>query len=99
MLRKLGKGIGVLLGIIAVLFTILFIALSFFNSPVYAWRLLRYGQSDIGDVRVFPERAIANAEDVSLIPRGDQGTPYEVNYPYKNEMRTEVLDELLKRKP
>jgi hypothetical protein len=97
MLRKLGKGIAVLLGIIAVLFMILFIALSFFNSPVYAWRLLRYGQSDIGDVRIFPERAIANGEDVSSIPRGDQGTPYDVKYPYKNEMRTEVLDELLKR--
>ena len=38
MLRKLGKGIGVLLGIIAILFTILFIALSVFKSHETARR-------------------------------------------------------------
>jgi hypothetical protein len=97
MLRKLGKGMGGLLGIIAILFTILFIALSVFNSPTYAWRLLRYGQSDIGDANIFPERAILNGKTVSLIQRGDQGTPYEVEYPYIDGMRTEVLDELLQR--
>jgi beta-lactamase family protein len=97
MLRKLVKGMGILLGIIALLFTILFITLSIFNSPIYAWRILRYGQSDIGDVKIFPERAISNGENVSFIPRGDEGMRYEVAYPYKNEMRTEVLDELLKR--
>ena len=97
MLKKLGKGIVILFGIIATLILVLFIILSIFNSPTYAWRLLRYGQSDIGDVRIFPERAITNGEDVSFIPRGDQGTPSEVKYPYKTEMRTEVLDELLKR--
>ena len=97
MLKKLGKGVAILFGIMATLILVLFISLSLFNSPTYAWRLLRYGQSDIGDVRIFPERAIANGEDVSFIPRGDQGTPSEVKYPYKTEMRTEVLEELLKR--
>ena len=97
MLRKLGKCIGGLLGIIAILFTILFIALSVFNSPTYAWRILRYGQSDIGDVNIFPERAISKSETVSLIGRGDEGTPYEVEYPYIDQMRVEILDDLLKR--
>lgn len=97
MLRKLGKGIGVLLGIVTFLFVIFFLILSIFNSPTYAWRLLRYGQSDIRDANIFPERAILNGESVSMIQRGDQGTPYEVEYPYIDGMRTEVLEELLQR--
>ena len=97
MLKKIRKGIAILLGIIAVLFIGLFIALSLFNSPTYAWRLLRYGQSDIGDTNVFPERAIAKGETVSLIPRGDEGTPHEVEYPYMGKAHKEVLGDLLKR--
>ena len=86
-----------LLGVIAGLILTLFIALSIFNSPTYAWRLLRYGQSDIGDSSIFPERAIASGETVSLIPRGDEGDPYEVEYPYMGKARKEVLGDLLKR--
>lgn len=97
MLKKIRKGIAILLGIIAVLFVGLFIALSVFNSPSYAWRLLRYGQSDIGDANIFPERAIANGETASFIPSGDDGTPYEVEYPYMGKARKEVLGDLLKR--
>jgi hypothetical protein len=97
MSRKIGKVILTLLGGAALLFVLLFIALSLFNSPTYAWRLLRYGQSDIGDVNIFPERAILNGEKISGIERGEQGTPYEVEYPYIDGMRTEVLDELLQR--
>ena len=32
-----------------------------------------------------------------LIERGDQGTPYEVEYPYNGETRTETLDDVLQR--
>jgi CubicO group peptidase (beta-lactamase class C family) len=97
MLRKIGKGIVIVLGAVVLLVVILFVALSIFNSPTYAWRLLRYGQSDIGDVNIFPERLISNGETVSLIERGDDATPYEVEFPYKGETRTEILEELLKR--
>ena len=83
-----------LLGVIAGLILTSFIALSIFNSPTYAWRLLRYGQSDIGDSSIFPERAIASGETVSLIPRGYEGTPYEVEYPYMGKARKEVLGDL-----
>jgi CubicO group peptidase (beta-lactamase class C family) len=71
--------------------------MSIFNSPTYAWRVLRYGQSDIGDSRIFPERAIQNGASYSFIERGDQGTPYEVKYPYQGEKRTEILEDLLHR--
>ena len=97
MLRKLRRGLAILLGIVAIFFAVLFIALSIFNSPTYAWRLLRYGQSDIGDSTIFPERAILNGDTFSLIERGDEGTPYEVEYPYMGEMRKETLDEVLQR--
>ena len=97
MLKKVVKGAAVLLGIAAVLFLTLFVTLSIFNSPTYAWRILRYGQSDIGDTNVFPERAISNGVRVSPIQRGDEGTPYEVEYPYLGKARREGLDELLKR--
>jgi CubicO group peptidase (beta-lactamase class C family) len=97
MLRKIGKGIVILLGVVVLFLMILFIALSIFNSPTYAWRILRYGQSDIGDVNIFPGREILNGETVSVIEQGDQRIPYEVEYPYIDEMRTENLDELLQR--
>jgi len=75
----------------------LFIAMSIANSPTYAWRILRYGESDIEDTRIFPERAVTNGDRVSFLQRGDQGTPYEVEHPYKGKMRSEILDKLLIR--
>jgi CubicO group peptidase (beta-lactamase class C family) len=88
----------ILLGIPAALLAAVFIALSLFNSPTYAWRLLRYGQSDIGDVGIFPERAIQNGDDISFIERGHQGTPYEVEYlTLMGERRKEDLNVLLER--
>jgi len=58
MLRKLAKGIAILLLLIVILLAALFIAMSIFNSPTYAWRILRYGQSDIRDTAIFPERVV-----------------------------------------
>jgi len=40
---------------------------------------------------------VERGETFSFIPRGDADTPYEVEYPYKGEPRTEILDDLLKR--
>ncbi len=97
MLRKITKGFAASFGIVILLFLILFLVLSLFNSPTYAWRILRYGQSDIGDSNIFPERLIANGETVSLIPAGGEGTPSGVEYPYKGEARKEVLDNLFLR--
>ena len=98
MIKKVAmKGIAILFGIIVVFFAVLFIAMSIFNSPGYAWRILRYGESDIADVRIFPERIIENGETYSIIERGNKGTPYEVEYPYQGETRKEAFEDLLKR--
>lgn len=94
MFRKI---ITAVVAVAALFFLTLFIAMSLFDSPTYAWRILRYGESDINDVRIFPERFIEKSESVSIIERGDGATPYEVQYPYQGAMRTEVLEELLKR--
>jgi CubicO group peptidase (beta-lactamase class C family) len=97
MVKKLGKSIAILLGIIVASYMILFIAMSIANSPTYAWRILRYGESDIRDYHIFPERAISNGGNISFIERGDHATPYEVEYPYMGEMRKENLEGLLRR--
>ena len=97
MLRRFGKGIAILFGFMVLFVVTLFIAMSLFNSPTYAWRILRYGQSDIGDSRIFPERPIQNGTNYSPIERGHQGTPSEVEYLYKDESRKEVLEGLLRR--
>lgn len=94
MVRKL---IAVSFTVVALFFIVLFLAMSIFDSPTYAWRILRYGESDINDVRIFPERVIEKGESYSFIDRGHVGTPYEVEYPYQGETRREILDDLLKR--
>jgi hypothetical protein len=86
-----------LLVFIAAFFATLFIAMSVANSPTYAWRVLRYFESDTQDYKIFPERVIENGESFSVIQRGDQGTPYEIEYLYNGETRKEALDELLER--
>lgn len=95
---KLGtKSIGILLAVVVFLLATFLIAASIYDSPGYAWRLLRHGHSDIQDYKIFPERAVANGSTYSPLPRAHQGTPYEVAYVYQGETRTEVLDDLLKR--
>lgn len=97
MLKKLRKGIIILLGVIVVFFAAFFIAVSIFNSPTYAWRILRYGQSDIGDYKIFPERAISNGTKMSMIEKGEGSIPSHVEYPSVDGTRTETLDEVLQR--
>lgn len=94
MLRKFFLSLA---SVIAIFFIALFLAMSLFDSPTYAWRILRYGESDINDVRIFPERVIEKGETYSLIERGHAGTPHEVEYPFQGETRREILDDLLKR--
>ena len=97
MLKKIGRVLIILIGVVVGFIAILFIAMSLLNSPTYAWRILRYGESDINDVRIFPERVIEQGVSYSLIERGHEGTPYEVEYPYQGKTRKERLDDLLKR--
>lgn len=89
--------ITVVVVLVALVFAVLFAALSIADSPLYAWRILRYGQSDTQDYKIFPARPVANSTTHSFLPQGDQGAPYEVEYPYNGRTRKEILDDLLKR--
>ena len=97
MSKTIFRWLGIVLGIAVLLISILFIAMSVTQSPTYAWRILRDGESDTLDYRIFPERPILHGTNYSPLPRGDQGTPYEVEYPYDGGTRQETLDRLLSR--
>ncbi len=75
----------------------LFVALSLTDSPVFAWRVLRYNESDLQDYRIFPDRPIANAALPSPIPQGEGRVPTVIEYPYRGLPRKEIVDDLLKR--
>lgn len=96
-MSKLAKGLAGVLGLVIVLVAVLFVSMSIFNSPVYAWRILTLFSSDTQDYKVFPNRPIENAEFVSPIARGDQAIPAEIDYVYQDGKRVENLEELLKR--
>ncbi len=96
MLKTILKVVAILLGIIAALILVVFIAMSITDSPTYAWRVLRYGQSDTQDYKIFPERSIANGSIPSFLPRGHLGTPSEVEYTYKGVTHKQTIEELLK---
>lgn len=97
MLKRILNYIGVLIGIIAVLVVGLFVAMSIFNSPGYAWRVLTMFQSDTGDINRFPIRPIANGTTISPLPISPESIPTNVTYSYKGEPRTENLQELIER--
>lgn len=97
MLRKIATVLVALFGTLLVLVLLLFIALSLFDSPAYAWRIIRYGQSDIGDIAVFPERAIQNGENISTLQIAEATLPQDVTFTYKDQQHTENLEALMKR--
>ena len=95
--KRLLTLITIVITLVALFFTALFVALSIAESPTYAWRILRYGQSDTEDYKIFPARPIENGATPSLIPQREQAIPHEVEYAYNGGTRQETLDELLKR--
>jgi CubicO group peptidase (beta-lactamase class C family) len=88
---------GIAAGVIVVLFLALFVALSIADSPTYAWRVLRYGESDIEDYKIFPERPIQPGTSVSVLPGGDPLSLSEVTYEYEGETHRDSLDGLLEK--
>ena len=97
MMKKNLRMSGIVLGIFAALIVVLFVAMSITHSPTYAWRVLRYGESDTQDYKIFPERPILNSSSSSPLPDSGQGAPDEVEYLYDGGARKETLDDLLKR--
>ncbi len=86
-----------LIGVAALLGAGLFAALSVRDSPAFALRVLGNADSDIGDWRIFPARAIARADAPSDLPGGTAFEPAVLTYPYDGASRTETLAGLLER--
>lgn len=97
MVGKLAKILKILLIGSLFLFAAAFIATSLYDSPGYALRLLLYGQSDINDHHIFPERIIQNGEKVSVLEKADGPIPQTIPWfdPMTRQERVEKLDELL----
>lgn len=98
MARKLKKTLIVLLFGVLSLALALVVSTSLYDSPEYARRLLMYGQSDINDYRIFPERLIQKGNNVAELEKGDGTIPEKVTWPLPTgEPRTEKLQELISR--
>lgn len=96
-LRLAARALAVLLALVILAFAALFIAMCVANSPLYAWRVLRYGQSDSQDYLIFPDRAIQNPPQPSALESVPASIPAAVTYRYQGAQRTETLDSLLRR--
>lgn len=88
---------GVLVATLVVAAAGLLVAFSVFDSPTYAWRIVVYGESDTGDVAIFPSRPIAAADAPSPLPSAPGPMPETITYPYGQGTRSESLNELLAR--
>jgi CubicO group peptidase (beta-lactamase class C family) len=93
---KMKKRFATLFLVLLILFLAYIVALSLFDSPEYAWRLVMYGQSDINDYLIFPERAIQNGDKVSILKKGDGSIPQSILWydPIAQKERVENLNEL-----
>lgn len=98
MFGRLKKILAIVVLIALSIFVILFIAASVYDSPEYARRLLTYGQSDINDYFIFPERPIQNGDVVSVLEQSDGTIPETLTWTLPNgEARTASLDEVFSR--
>ena len=78
MFEKIKKTLTILFFIAIFLFLGAFVAVSLYDSPEYAWRLVRYGQSDINDYLIFPERPIRKGDTVSVLEKSDGSIPQTI---------------------
>lgn len=97
MFGKLIKTLRFLFFVLTIIFALAFITVSLYVSPEYARRLLMYGQSDINDHHIFPERVILNGDKVSALEKAEGPIPQTIPWgdPMMKQERVENLDELL----
>lgn len=94
---RLKKTLTIFVFTVVFIFLIAFTAVSMYDSPEYAWRLLAYGQSDINDYLIFPDRVIQNGGKVSALEKAEGSIPQTISWndPIAKQERVEILDELL----
>jgi len=99
MAKNFKKSLIVLFLVVLSLFLAAFVAMSLYDSPEYARRLLAYGESDINDYLIFPERPIQKDDNISVLETADVAFPQSVVWsePAVGQERTENLEELFQR--
>jgi CubicO group peptidase (beta-lactamase class C family) len=97
MLRRTSLALAGLVLATACLLGALFVAMSVTESPTYAWRLLRHGESDIEDERIFPSRAIQNPSAFSRVDVAPLSVTLDAEVPAPGGTQREPLEGLLAR--
>jgi CubicO group peptidase (beta-lactamase class C family) len=97
MFRNVAKTIISLLVLVIAVATIMLVALSLKYSPEYARRLLLYGESNIKDYLIFPEREIENDDQVSTLETAYSTIPQTVMFSYDGKEHSEDLETLIRR--
>jgi CubicO group peptidase (beta-lactamase class C family) len=93
-IKKMGKILLWVLGILVAAFLVLVLTFSIIYSPEYVMRVLRWGNSDVSDYLVFPERPIAKAE--SAFHFHDQTGDNDIEDSFTAHPLVENLDEFIK---
>ena len=93
-IKKMGKILLWILGILVAAFLVLIITFSIIYSPEYVMRVLRWGNSDVSDYLVFPERPIAKAE--SAFHFHDQTGDNDIEDSFTAHPLVDNLDEFIK---
>jgi hypothetical protein len=98
LMSRLKRILGILFFSILALVLVVFISASLYDSPEYARRLLMYGQSDINDRAIFPERLIQNGARVSVLEEGNGVLPDTLTWTLPSgELRTASWEEVFSR--
>jgi CubicO group peptidase (beta-lactamase class C family) len=84
--------------IVTIIILILFYSVIQF-SPQYMLRILKYGESDVNDYKIFPSRVINKAEEPYFFEKKDTVdlNKLPIQYLYNNRDKSARLDELLER--
>ena len=93
-IKKMGKILLWVLGILVAAFLVLVLTFSIIYSPEYVMRVLRWGNSDVSDYLVFPERPIAKAE--SAFHFHDQTGDNDIEDSFTAHPLVDNLDEFIK---
>lgn len=88
----------IIVAIIAVVLIVLTYS-TFKFSPEYMFRVIIYGESDIGDYKIFPSRVINKADKTHFFERGEDigFGQTSILYTFNNDEKREALDTLLEQ--
>lgn len=99
MIKKIVKSIIIFIGILFIILILLIVIPSIANSPVFVYRTIVHGESDVADYEIFPERVIRKSgQPYSYARRLDQALPeLPVAYKSKGQDKTLPLASFIKK--